>query len=41
MLLRTSHGASCAPEYFPVPWSLFPDPCAAVAERSEEAPCLS
>jgi hypothetical protein len=40
MLLRTSHGASCAPEYFPVPWFLVPDPCAA-AERSEESSCLS
>ncbi len=40
MLLRTSHGASCAPESFAVPWSLFPDPCAA-AERSEEASCPS
>lgn len=41
MPLRTSEGASCAPEHVPVPWSPFPESCAAAAERSEEAPCPS
>jgi len=41
MPLRTSNGASCAPEHVSVFQVPSPDACAATADRSEEAPCLS